>query len=446
MSETRDPAFKLFGKTIPVPPNDGPKNLELCLKTNGEREGEEKDSSNQNYAEAKEKDQSPQISEEFRAKTKSSMINENPKQPLGEKETAAEYALKPEEEENETSISKEKTLKKPDKILPCPRCNSLDTKFCYYNNYNVNQPRHFCKNCQRYWTAGGTMRNVPIGAGRRRNKNSASHYRLTMSEALQTARSDTHETIHHATLKPNGTVLNFSSDAPLYESMSSVLNLSEKRPKEQRIMLSSGGENGDENSSGSSNLTQEGNWANLQEPAMQNCQGFPPQMPYFPGAPWTYQWSPQLAQPNTFCPSSFPMPFYPAQAYWGCTIPPTWGIPWISPPIGSNSSTLGKHSREGDMLKQSDSEKEHTLKQSNSERCLWIPKSIRIDDHGESVRSSIYATLGIKNDNADTISGKGLFKAFQSKTDGKNHTAEKPHVLYANPAALSRSLNFHEGS
>lgn len=61
-------------------------------------------------------------------------------------------------------------LKKPDKLAPCPRCDSLDTKFCYYNNYNVNQPRHFCKNCQRYWTAGGTLRNVPVGAGRRKNK------------------------------------------------------------------------------------------------------------------------------------------------------------------------------------------------------------------------------------------------------------------------------------
>jgi hypothetical protein len=63
-----------------------------------------------------------------------------------------------------------KSLQKPDKVVACPRCNSQDTKFCYYNNYNVNQPRHFCKNCQRYWTAGGTLRNVPVGAGRRKNK------------------------------------------------------------------------------------------------------------------------------------------------------------------------------------------------------------------------------------------------------------------------------------
>ncbi|KAH7856348.1 hypothetical protein Vadar_000462 [Vaccinium darrowii] len=60
--------------------------------------------------------------------------------------------------------------KKPEKIIPCPRCKSMETKFCYFNNYNVNQPRHFCKGCQRYWTAGGALRNVPVGAGRRKNK------------------------------------------------------------------------------------------------------------------------------------------------------------------------------------------------------------------------------------------------------------------------------------
>ncbi|XP_074300913.1 cyclic dof factor 1-like [Silene latifolia] len=71
-----------------------------------------------------------------------------------------------------TNQKNQKLLKKPDKILPCPRCNSMTTKFCYFNNYNVNQPRHFCKDCQRYWTAGGTMRSVPVGAGRRKNKSS----------------------------------------------------------------------------------------------------------------------------------------------------------------------------------------------------------------------------------------------------------------------------------
>ncbi|RAZ36359.1 hypothetical protein DK853_48800, partial [Klebsiella oxytoca] len=26
--------------------------------------------------------------------------------------------------------------------LRCPRCDSSNTKFCYYNNYNLTQPRH----------------------------------------------------------------------------------------------------------------------------------------------------------------------------------------------------------------------------------------------------------------------------------------------------------------
>ncbi|KAJ4878682.1 Dof zinc finger protein DOF5.8 [Raphanus sativus] len=47
--------------------------------------------------------------------------------------------------------------------LPCPRCNSTNTKFCYYNNYNFSQPRHFCKSCRRYWTHGGTLRDIPVG-------------------------------------------------------------------------------------------------------------------------------------------------------------------------------------------------------------------------------------------------------------------------------------------
>ncbi|XP_044984093.1 dof zinc finger protein DOF3.1-like [Hordeum vulgare subsp. vulgare] len=50
----------------------------------------------------------------------------------------------------------------------CPRCASHDTKFCYYNNYNTSQPRHFCRACRRYWTLGGSLRNVPIGGSSRK--------------------------------------------------------------------------------------------------------------------------------------------------------------------------------------------------------------------------------------------------------------------------------------
>ncbi|KAL9245760.1 hypothetical protein vseg_019375 [Gypsophila vaccaria] len=53
--------------------------------------------------------------------------------------------------------------------LPCPRCHSMDTKFCYYNNYNLSQPRYFCKSCRRYWTRGGALRDVPVGGGSRKS-------------------------------------------------------------------------------------------------------------------------------------------------------------------------------------------------------------------------------------------------------------------------------------
>uniref|UniRef100_A0A0E0KWV1 Dof zinc finger protein n=1 Tax=Oryza punctata TaxID=4537 RepID=A0A0E0KWV1_ORYPU len=52
--------------------------------------------------------------------------------------------------------------------LECPRCRSTNTKFCYYNNYSTSQPRHFCRACRRYWTHGGTLRDVPVGGASRR--------------------------------------------------------------------------------------------------------------------------------------------------------------------------------------------------------------------------------------------------------------------------------------
>ncbi|KAK7271953.1 hypothetical protein RJT34_28252 [Clitoria ternatea] len=59
--------------------------------------------------------------------------------------------------------------------LKCPRCDSTNTKFCYYNNYNLSQPRHFCKNCKRYWTKGGALRNIPVGGGTRKNTKRSSN-------------------------------------------------------------------------------------------------------------------------------------------------------------------------------------------------------------------------------------------------------------------------------
>ncbi|CAH1453530.1 unnamed protein product [Lactuca virosa] len=64
----------------------------------------------------------------------------------------------------------------------CPRCDSTNTKFCYYNNYSLSQPRYFCKTCRRYWTEGGTLRNIPVGGGSRKNKRSSSSISSTSSQ------------------------------------------------------------------------------------------------------------------------------------------------------------------------------------------------------------------------------------------------------------------------
>ncbi|XP_022744147.1 dof zinc finger protein DOF2.4-like [Durio zibethinus] len=76
----------------------------------------------------------------------------------------------------------------PEAALKCPRCESTNTKFCYFNNYSLTQPRHFCKTCRRYWTRGGALRNVPVGGGCRRNKRSkGSSSKSPVSGDLQTA-------------------------------------------------------------------------------------------------------------------------------------------------------------------------------------------------------------------------------------------------------------------
>nr|QDQ29872.1 DNA-binding with one finger protein [Eleusine coracana] len=63
-----------------------------------------------------------------------------------------------------------------DEALRCPRCDSINTKFCYYNNYNTLQPRYFCKACRRYWIQGGSLRDVPVGGGCRKNKRASSSF------------------------------------------------------------------------------------------------------------------------------------------------------------------------------------------------------------------------------------------------------------------------------
>ncbi|KAK8443795.1 hypothetical protein SEVIR_9G032600v4 [Setaria viridis] len=74
-------------------------------------------------------------------------------------------------------------IPQPEPGLKCPRCESTNTKFCYFNNYSLSQPRHFCKTCRRYWTRGGALRNVPVGGGCRRNKRTKSSKSSSSSAA-----------------------------------------------------------------------------------------------------------------------------------------------------------------------------------------------------------------------------------------------------------------------
>ncbi|XP_031101318.1 cyclic dof factor 1-like [Ipomoea triloba] len=454
MSEVKDPAIKLFGMTISLPPAPAPPQDDGDVSNSVTTPSHDnKNTSGVELTGDKQEVESPvSIAEESVEAVTSSVISEDPPRTQSpDKGTGSSKDIK-KDDPSESSDSQEKTLlKKPDKILPCPRCNSLDTKFCYYNNYNVNQPRHFCKNCQRYWTAGGIMRNVPVGSGRRKNKSSAAtnYHHIMVSE------------------NANGAVLAFGSDTPLCKNITtSMLDLVEKpqncgpngryRGSEQAPACYGGRDTGNnEHSNGPSSMSIErgGNGAGVTESMWKNFHGFPPQVPCFPGPPpWPCSWNPALN------PSSFPVSFYPAPAapYWSCS---PWNVAWISPSSSSDlsaqcsspmSQTLGKRSREGHILKSSNSSTgEEPLGKTRENRgttTVLIPKALRIDDSNEAAKSSIWSTLGIKNEKTDSP-GASLLKAFSSKADEKNpHVADHSWLMKANPAALTRSLNFHEST
>ncbi|GMI94075.1 hypothetical protein like AT5G66940 [Hibiscus trionum] len=90
--------------------------------------------------------------------------------------------------------------------LPCPRCDSTNTKFCYYNNYNFSQPRHFCKSCRRYWTRGGTLRDIPVGGGTRRNaKRSRTTHGAVVSSSTNASTTTSYNGFASLSNNPQGT-------------------------------------------------------------------------------------------------------------------------------------------------------------------------------------------------------------------------------------------------
>ncbi|XP_047940044.1 dof zinc finger protein 4-like [Salvia hispanica] len=93
--------------------------------------------------------------------------------------------------------------------LKCPRCASTNTKFCYYNNYNKSQPRHFCKSCKRHWTKGGTLRNILVGAAR---KNKRPRVSKPAKSPPSTAQKNMSNILYHALI---GRSSSSSSSSPL---------------------------------------------------------------------------------------------------------------------------------------------------------------------------------------------------------------------------------------
>ena len=92
----------------------------------------------------------------------------------------------------------------PQQHHKCPRCDSLNTKFCYYNNYSLSQPRYFCKACKRYWTQGGTLRNIPVGGSRKGKRGSSSSIDKPFRSQPQQPTPPPHEVVQN---QPNLTLL-----------------------------------------------------------------------------------------------------------------------------------------------------------------------------------------------------------------------------------------------
>lgn len=397
------------------------------------------------------------------------------------------YDSKSEEAKTESGGSgQEKVLKKPDKILPCPRCNSMETKFCYFNNYNVNQPRHFCRNCKRYWTAGGTMRNVPVGSGRRRNKDPSHHHHFTkVCDYTIATNGDVSDATQRQSVAAKPCLLQGSGkqNETACKSVSPVSNIKEQNNADLISLVS--GDNKEEKScassavvSGSSenwmpentvkkeedNTSAYGNGVKVPDHKMQPHHAGPVSVfsrnpaavmatnqcsedgIHTPGngtvSPLSLPPLPMVPTPG-ICAPAVPFPFPLVPAFVSC-IPgwPSglWGAPWPGssaptllslPPnglalSGSNSGVLGKHTSVANLQEEQKAEKK-----------FWVPKALRIDNPEEAAKSSIWASLGIKPD--DRI----IFKSFQSK-DLKNSATKTPESLQANPAAFSRSQTFQE--
>lgn len=112
---------------------------------------------------------------------------------------AAQWAKDVRNTESYNQVQEKKVKPQHEQPLKCPRCNSTNTKFCYYNNYSLTQPRYFCKACKRYWTKGGSLRSVPVGGGSRKNKRSSLSSMSSVSKPIDLSQFSSQNFTTHET-------------------------------------------------------------------------------------------------------------------------------------------------------------------------------------------------------------------------------------------------------
>lgn len=384
------------------------------------------------------------------------------------------------EQESGTNIScQEKVLKRPDKALSCPRCNSFDTKFCYFNNYNVNQPRHYCRNCQRYWTAGGTIRNVPVGAGRRKNKLSQYHGNKIGGIQVNILNSAIQNKILSASSRPGNEIgeVQFNNES-LYESIVVVHDTDGQKG----VQIGNMGHSDNVEKPSPSSLAMastafkenDSSGKEMEQDIPGHSTFAPLPLQDRPGPMWAYPWNPDWNMTQFGCDGNnlnpSPWGYSPMLVAGFCTAPiaiPFGPASFLASKPGreagkynmalfglatcqcASSSTnngackgncspnLGKHYREPS-----------SQSEGQVEKLLWAPKTLRIDDPNETAKSSLWATLGIikPDDKSKPIVKSGIFKAFQRETVSCSTTSDVDPVMQANPAALSRSQSFQEST
>ncbi|XP_021773394.1 cyclic dof factor 1-like [Chenopodium quinoa] len=278
--------------------------------------------------------------------------------------------------------SKAASMIELDKPVSCPRCNSMETKFCYFNNSNINKSRHFCWSCQRYWTIGGAIKNLPIRSGQCKSK--------------------------HASSRP--LPLTTPSDKLAIEEPGKLSETFSIAYRERTRLVSS-----------SCSL--------MRNNKVQHTMQGPPETPY----PSNFDWNDEALPVPWNSPTVGLIP--------GVCIPNFTNSSSLSN-SAENSGCSGytsppcfrKHSRD---LNSQDEEK--------NDKCLTKTLRIVIDPE-EAARSSIRSTLGIKSGKADSIRNGYMFRAFQFRPEENAEILEVERALEANPVALSRSQRYREST